>query len=100
MAKGDKEQMKNKLASMGDKLASTEPKFVVQKTVEEDKTAQQQEIINERGFHLFMPDDIYWAVKKTCIEDSEKSPNKISMKDYINTLLKNEMIKRGKIKAE
>lgn len=92
MAKGDKEQMKSKLASMGDKLASTEPKVTVQHVVKEETPPKKEE--GEKGFHLFIPNTVYWKVKETCVEE------RISMKDFINTFLTEDMIKRGKIKPK
>ncbi len=97
MAKGDKEQRQSKMLDLGDKLTQGSTKMIVQEikpTEEIEVKTPKKEEEGEKGFHLFIPNTVYWKVKETCVEE------RISMKDFINTFLTEDMIKRGKIKPK
>lgn len=99
MAKKDKEALQNKMASFGDKMVRVAPEIPLQEeiTIIQKKVEKPTEIIEEvgeKGFHLFIPMDVYWKVKETCVAE------KTSMKNYINSLLLEDMKAKGKIKPK
>lgn len=97
MAKGDKEALKNKMASFGDKLVKTNSDTPLQEVspvqTKDEKIKENLEVV-EKGFHLFIPMDVYWKVKETCVQEQT------SMKNFINNLLIADMKQRGKIETK
>jgi hypothetical protein len=96
MAKGDKEKLQNKMAAFGDKLVKTNPDTPLQEVAPVQKTDNAKETTEEgeKGFHLFIPNNVYWKVKETCVQEQT------SMKNFINNLLIADMKQRGKIETK
>lgn len=94
MAKGQKENIQNKMLSLGDKLAKKEPDTPMQhevKIIEKKEVIQQKtEKQSEKAFHLFIPESMYWEAK------AESLKERISMKDYINRAIAESIEKRNK----
>jgi hypothetical protein len=97
MAKGDKEKLQNKMAAFGDKLVKTNSDTPLQEVApvqsKEEKPKENTEE-GEKGFHLFIPLNVYWKVKETCVQEQT------SMKNFINNLLIADMKQRGKIETK